>query len=119
MNVAVVGASNKPDRYSYKAVKSLSAKGHRVFPVHPRIKDIDGLAVYASLGLIEEKLDTLTMYVGAETSARMSGEILSARPRRIIFNPGAENHELFKKAEEAGIEVIDACTLVMLSTGQF
>jgi hypothetical protein len=45
--------------------------------------------------------------------------ILSLNPKRIIFNPGTENYELEKMAEEKGIEPVEACTLVMLSIGQY
>lgn len=119
MNVAVVGASDKSDRYSYKAVKLLQEKGHRVFPVHPRIKAIDGQAVFPTLDAIVDPIDVITLYLAADNSARIADAILRKMPKRIIFNPGAENDELRKLAAEKGIEPIEACTLVLLRTGQF
>ena len=118
-SVAVTGASNKPDRYSCKAVKMLLEKGCNVFPVHPVIKEIEGNKVYASLSEIKEKIDTITMYVNAVTSADMAADILKIKPKRVIFNPGAENTVLAEQLRSAGIEVLCACTLVLLSTGQF
>ena len=119
MNVAVIGASNKPHRYSYQAVMLLKENGHEVYPVHQRIKDIDGVQVYCSIKDIKEPIDTVTMYVSADISSVISEDILAVNPRRLIFNPGAENSALECKAKEKGIDAKNACTLVMLKTGQF
>ena len=119
MNVAVIGASDKPDRYSYKAVMLLKQKGHDVFPVHQRIKTIEGTPVYPSLNDISEPIDTVSMYVAADISNLLANDILAQKPRRIIFNPGAENPDLETKAQQQGIKTLNACTLVMLNTNQF
>ena len=119
MNVAVIGASDKPDRYSYQAVMLLKEKRHTVFPVHQRIKDIEGIPVYASIQDIKDPIDTISMYVAADISSTISDDLIAKKPRRIIFNPGAENPELADKAKANGILPINACTLVMLRTGQF
>lgn len=119
MNVAVMGASNKADRYSYKAVKLLAENGHRPFPVHPVIKDVDGINVYASISDIEEPIDAITLYLSAENSSKVENDIIEAGVRRVIFNPGAENPDLAFKLKQKGIETIEACTLVLLKTGQF
>ena len=119
MNVAVIGASDKPDRYSYQAVMLLKEKGHSVFPVHQRIKEIEGLKVYPSIKDVSDRIDTVSMYVAADISTKMSDEILAQNPRRIIFNPGAENSTLESKGKTQGVECLNACTLVMLRTGQF
>lgn len=119
MNVAVIGASNKPDRYSYKAVKLLLEKGHCVYPVHSRVKDIDGLPVHQTIRDITNEINTVTLYVGAASSTAMAADILACRPQRIIFNPGAENPILHEEAQKKGIDAVAGCTLVMLKTGQF
>ncbi len=119
MNVAVLGASDKPERYSYKAVEMLAEKGHAVFPVHPAAASVVGRPVFKRLVDIAEPLDTITVYLGAERSSALADEIAGARPRRVIFNPGAENPELAKRLEAAGVETVNACTLVMLRTGRF
>ncbi len=119
MNVAVIGASDKPERYSYQAVKLLQEKGHTVYPVHQRIKNIDGIKVYSSIRDIAEPIDTVSMYVAADISNSLTGEILAQNSRRIIFNPGAENPDLEAQARAKGIMPLNACTLVMLRTGQF
>lgn len=119
MNVAVIGASDKSDRYSYKAVKLLENKGHRVFPVHKRVKSIDGLFVYAAPKDIPEAIDTVTLYVAADISSAMAQEIMDLKPQRLIFNPGAENPVLADKAKAQGIKTVDDCTLIMLNAGRF
>jgi len=119
MNVAVLGASDKPERYSYKAVEMLAEKGHAVFPVHPAAASVAGRPVFKRLADIAEPLDTITVYLGAERSSALADEIAAARPRRVIFNPGAENPELFARLQSAGVEAVNACTLVMLRTGRF
>ena len=119
MNVAVIGASHKPSRYSYKAVKLLVEKEHTPFPVHPVIQTIDGIHVYKRLSDIAEPIDTVTVYLSAENSNKVADDILNSGAKRVIFNPGAENFELALKLKEKGIDVLEACTLVMLTTGQF
>ncbi len=119
MNVAVIGASDKPDRFSYKAFKLLQEKGHQVYPVHQRIKTVEGTPVFASIKDIPQDIDTVTLYVAADISNQLTNDILECVPQRIIFNPGAENPQLAAKAQAKGIHTVEDCTLVMLRTGQF
>jgi len=119
MNVAVIGASDKPDRFSYQAVMLLASKGHTVYPVHQRIQVIEGMKVYPSIKEIAEGVDTVSMYVAADISSKIAGDILAKKPRRIIFNPGAENPDLEARAKASGITTVNDCTLVMLRAGTF
>ncbi len=119
MNVIVLGASANECRYSNMAVKRLKENGHNVFPVHKVAKEIHGLCVYHGLSDVKEEIHTISVYVNKEVSDCMASEILSLKPKRIIFNPGAENNDLKKIAEKEGIEVLYACTLVMLASGTF
>ena len=119
MNVAILGASNKPERYSYQAVVLLAQKGHTVFPVHPALAEIDGHPTFKRLADIQEPLHTITMYVSPAHSTGMADEIIAAHPSRVLFNPGTENPGLEKELSAAGIAVLHACTLVLLRTGQF
>ena len=119
MKVAVLGASNNPERYSNKAIKMLLAHHHEVIPVNPAQKIIDGLAVVASLEKLPPDVHTITVYLSPEISSNMKESFLAARPKRVIFNPGAENPALAQHLKNAGIETVEACTLVMLSTGVF
>lgn len=119
LNVAVLGASNNPERYSYKAVVMLKEHGHIPYPVHPSRRPVAEVNAVASLSELPKPIDTLTMYVGPEISTKLRDEIIALAPRRVIFNPGAENAELQLDLRKAGIEVTEACTLVLLRTGQF
>ncbi len=117
--VVVLGASIKPQRYSYKAVKLLLQYDHKVIPVHPKLTRLDKLAVVASLSDISTPVDTLALYVGAERSRPMIDEIIALKPGRVIFNPGTESKFLEKKLSRAGIPFVHDCTLVMLQSNQF
>lgn len=118
-NVAVLGASSNPDRYSYKAVETLVEAGYPVFPVHPSQKPINGTRCHPCLGSVGEHLDTITVYLSEKNSTPLIEEIIESRPRRVILNPGAENEKLRSRCESAGIQVQEACTLVLVRTGQF
>ncbi|MEY2505780.1 MAG: uncharacterized protein QOH01_109 [Verrucomicrobiota bacterium] len=117
--VAILGASPKPDRYAYKAFRMLADHGHRPVPINPAFDEILGEKCYSKIGEAPKPIDTVTLYLGEARSNPLIDEIIEAKPRRIIMNPGAENSALAEKAEEAGIEVVEGCTLVMLATGQF
>lgn len=119
MNVAVLGASSNPERYSNKAMRQLLAAGHRVFPVHPDGGEIEGLAVFPTLAEIDQALHTITVYVGPAHIKSLIPGIIAARPTRVIANPGAESMLLKAAVQAAGIEYLEACTLVLLSTRQF
>ncbi|PYI90638.1 MAG: CoA-binding protein [Verrucomicrobia bacterium] len=117
--VAILGASPKPDRYAYKAFKMLRQYGHRPVPINPAFPDILGEKCYPKISDAPGPIDTVTMYLGQARSDPLIDEIIATKPRRIIMNPGAENLALAERAEDAGIEVVEGCTLVMLQTGQF
>ena len=117
--VAVLGASTNEERYSFKAVKMLQEYGHQPVPVHPRGHVVDGITAVKSLGEITDPVDTLTVYVNSKISSAAYDDIVTLQPRRVVFNPGAENVELAGKLQGEGIETLQACTLVMLRTDQF
>ncbi len=117
--VAVLGASEKPDRYANMAQRQLMDGGYDVALVAPRGERILDVPVLRSLLDCPHPVDTVTLYIG---SARVEGvlpDLLQAHPRRVIFNPGTENETVRSALEASGIETLEACTLVMLRTGQF
>ncbi|MEO5719044.1 MAG: CoA-binding protein [Chthoniobacterales bacterium] len=118
-NVAVLGASPKPDRYSNQALRLLAKLDYRPLPVNPAFPEIEGMTCFPNLAAIGEPVHTVTLYLGAARSTPLIDDILAAKPQRIIMNPGAENEELAAAASGAGIEVVEGCTLVMLRTGLF
>lgn len=119
MRVVIVGASPRPDRTANQALHRLKAHGHDVALVNPRYTVIDGLACLATLQQVAGPVDTVTVYVNAAHSLGMEADIRACQPRRVIFNPGSENRELAHRLRASGIEVEEACTLVLLGTGAF
>ena len=117
--VVVLGASNKPERFSNMAIKKLIQHGHRVIPVHPRLSDIEGVPVISDLDNVNENVDTLTLYVGPQRIQPLMEKIVALRPKRVIFNPGTESVELERRLMEHNIAFVRACTLVMLDSGDF
>ena len=118
-NIAILGASDNPDRYAYLAQVKLQEHGYSVYPVSKSGKDILGVRGYVRLSQISEKLDTVTLYLNPIHLVDVLGDILEKKPRRVIFNPGTESETHIEKLEQAGIVVEQACTLVLLSTNQF
>ena len=114
----VIGASPNKDRYSYLATRSLKKHGFTVYPIGIHNGEIDGLTLITDKPLLEN-IDTVTLYVGPKNQPFWIEYILALKPKRIIFNPGTENPEFQTLAESAGIEVLEACTLVMLSIKEY
>ena len=117
--VAILGASDKPDRYSNKAQRLLAQHGHTVIPVHPALKTIEGVEVVPDLSAIAGAVDTLTLYVGPAISSTIADKIVALKPGRVIFNPGTEKPGLQESLDVADIPWEEACTLVLLNTGQY
>ncbi|MFK7911392.1 MAG: CoA-binding protein [Akkermansiaceae bacterium] len=115
----IIGASHKEDRYSNMAQKALTQSGHTVIPFNPRGGEIDGLNVIANLSEIQQLVDTVTVYVRPAIFQTLMAKVINLMPSRIIFNPGTEDEDLERELQMEGIEVIEACTLVMLKTGQY
>lgn len=114
----VLGASTNPARYSNMAINNLRRKGYEVAAIgnrDGRVDDVDITKEHVPV----PGVDTITMYLNANNQKQYYDYILEQRPKRIIFNPGAENPELAKLANENGISTKNACTLVMLNTGQY
>lgn len=117
--VVILGASDKPDRYAHKAQLLLAEHGHQVVPVNPRLEEIAGVPAVADVSAVTGAVDTVTMYVGPAVSSALADKLVALRPGRVIFNPGSENPELAATLQAAGIPVEEACTLVLLRTGQY
>ncbi len=117
--VVVLGASAKPRRYSNRAVMLLSQNNHIPIPVSLKYDEILGHKAYRTLRDITGEVDTLTLYVNPAILSELVDDIVALKPKRIIMNPGTESPEAAGVFEENGIRVIRACTLVLLTTGQF
>lgn len=114
----IFGASTNPQRYSNKALLMLQEYDHPIVAIGGRVGAVADVSILTGHPELEG-IHTVTMYMGEQRQKEHEDYLLSLKPERIIFNPGAENTGLYLRAKKEGIEVINACTLVMLRTGQF
>lgn len=114
----VLGASPNPSRYSYLAITKLREKGHDVVALGKHNGKVSDVEIDTEEKPIDN-LDTVTLYLNANNQKDYYNYIFSLKPKQIIFNPGAENKELLSLAENKGIQAREACTLVLLSRGQY
>lgn len=119
MKVAILGISSNTERYAYRAAQRLLAAGHVVFGVNPSMPSVEGVEVVARISELPPGIHTLTVYVSPQTSEYMSDSIAEYGFSRVIFNPGAEQASVALALRDSGVEVVEACTLVMLATGKF
>lgn len=116
----IVGASDNPERYAYRAADLLQAKGVPFVPIGIK----KGLVFGKEIVDLRQKpalvgIHTVTLYLGPQNQPEWIDYLIGLQPKRILFNPGTENPEFYSKATATGIEVVESCTLVMLTTGQF
>ena len=114
----VLGASDNPARYSYLAVEKLNRYGHPVVAIGKKEGQVGATHIITEHP-DEKEVDTVTLYLNPQLQKQYYEYILSLHPKRIVFNPGTENEELYDLAKKNGIEVMEACTLVLLGTGQY
>jgi uncharacterized protein len=119
-NVLVIGASENPSRYAYKAIKLLRLHGYNVLALANKKGQIDDVVFYTETKLVEAfKIDTISLYINVEIQEIYKEFIVKLKPRRVIFNPGTENEDLYLALKNQNIEFEEACTLVLLNTNQF
>jgi predicted CoA-binding protein len=116
----IIGASTNPSRYAYLAAGMFAERNMNVVPVGIKT----GILFENEILNIKERpeikdVNTVTLYLGPQNQTEWYDYIISLKPKRIIFNPGTENPEFEKLANENGIRTMEACTLVLLSTGQY
>lgn len=114
----VLGASNNPERYSYLAVNKLLHHGYEVAAIGKKESEIAGIRILVNHPSLEN-IHTVTLYLNAKNQEAYYDYIIALKPKRVIFNPGAENRSFAKMLSGKGIEPVEACTLVLLSTNQF
>jgi predicted CoA-binding protein len=114
----VLGASGNPERYSFLAINRLREHQHPVVAIGKKNTVVQDVEVQTDVEPIPG-LDTVTLYLNANNQKSYYDYIVDQHPRRVIFNPGAENPEFEKILESRGIQVMEACTLVLLGTGQY
>ncbi|HEK19329.1 CoA-binding protein [Mucilaginibacter sp.] len=114
----ILGATPDPSRYAYLAANRLVSHGHSIVNAGIKTGEVAGVTIEKP-ETIHTDIDTITLYVGPQNQPPLYDYILKTKPKRIIFNPGTENEELRRMAADNGIETDYACTLVLLSVGQY
>jgi uncharacterized protein len=116
----IIGATTNRGRYAYLAASMLTEYDHEIVPVGIKDGAVFGKEI---LDIFQKPpirdVDTVTLYIGPQRQPEHYSYILGLKPKRIIFNPGTENDEFEKLAEDQGVEALEACTLVMLRSGQY
>jgi predicted CoA-binding protein len=114
----VIGASENTSRYAAMAIAMLKDYGHKVHAVGRKEGEIYNTTIHTSEKTFED-VHTVTLYINPEIQKTYYDYILALKPNRVIFNPGAENLEFSRLLKEADIQMLNACTLVLLRTGQY
>ena len=114
----VLGASTNPERFAYMAVRKLKYSNVPVVAVGLREGEISGVRIEKPFPKFDE-IHTITLYIGPKNLPAYYDYILGLNPKRVIFNPGTESPEFAAILEAAGIEVVHACTLIMISNNQY
>ena len=114
----VLGASLKPNRYSNYAINRLVDNQHEVIAIGLRTGEVAGVTIETELSSFED-VDTVTLYLNPKRQKAYYSYIVSLKPKRVIFNPGTENPELYAILKENNIAFEESCTLVLMSTNQY
>ncbi|HEY9220705.1 MAG: CoA-binding protein [Lutibacter sp.] len=114
----VIGASTNPSRYSFLAIQKLTAYGHPVLAIGNKEGEVSGVK-FITENIIFEEIDTVTLYLNKKNQEVFYDYILELNPKRVIFNPGTENVEFQNLLTKNNIAFEEACTLVLLGTGQY
>ena len=101
-SVLVLGASMKSTRYSNKAIKALTEHGHTVFAIGRSDGVINGVPIEDSFSDLQDELEihTISMYLREVHQTEYEEAILSRKPKRVIFNPGAENALFYRDIQK-------------------
>lgn len=115
----ILGATTNTERYAYLAAERLTNNNHEIIPIGIKSGEVFGKEIINSKEIPSQKIDTITLYIGAKHQPEWFDYILKVNPKRIIFNPGTENLELETLANAKGIETMEGCTLVMLAANTY
>jgi len=117
-NTLVIGASLKESRYSNLCVRTLVSGHFPVTAIGLREGSIDETPVQSGYPELNN-IHTVSLYLGPENQVSWYDYILKLNPERVVFNPGTENEEFQDVLTNAGIEVIEGCTIVMVKSGTY
>jgi uncharacterized protein len=114
----IIGASEKPERYAYRAAMALQNHNHEIILLGKRSGSINGINIIKDKPQLTD-IDTVTLYINPSHQPDWYNYVIDLKPKRVIFNPGAENEEFAALLRQHNIEPVEACTLVMLSIGNY
>lgn len=114
----VLGASTKPDRYAFKAITMLTEKGHSVLAIGQNAGEVAGIKIKTK-AIPLSNIDTVSLYLNPTRQRDYYNYIVEAKPKRVLFNPGTENPELYQLLDLNNIKYEAACTLVLLTTNRY
>jgi predicted CoA-binding protein len=114
----VLGATSRPEKYAYKAIMMLVDKGHSVIAIGQNAGEVAGVKIQTK-AIPLKNIDTITLYLNPARQRDYYNYIVEAKPKRVVFNPGTENPELYQLLELNSIKAEVACTLVLLTTNQY
>ncbi|MBI1389187.1 MAG: CoA-binding protein [bacterium] len=110
--IAIIGASNNRTRFSNKAVRAYLAQGYTVYPVNPHEESVEGLTAFREIGEIPGEVETVSVYLRPENTLTVLDAIAAKAPREVYLNPGTESPAVLKRAEELGLNVVEACSII-------
>jgi predicted CoA-binding protein len=114
----VLGASTKPERYAFKAITMLTDKGHSVLAIGQNAGEVAGIKIKTK-AIPLSNIDTISLYLNPARQRDYYNYIVEAKPKRVLFNPGTENPELYQLLDLNNIKYEAACTLVLLTTNRY
>ena len=115
--IAIIGASQDRNKFGNKAVRVFADKGSTVYPIHPKLAEIEGHKVYSSILKVPEKeFDMVSFYLPPQLGMKVIEEVAKVKCKEVWFNPGSESDELIEKAEGLGLNVIQACSIVSVGS---
>jgi predicted CoA-binding protein len=114
----VLGATTKPERYAFRAINMLVQKGHSVVAIGQNAGEVAGVKIQTKAVPVKN-IDTVTLYLNPVRQREYYNYIIESKPKRVVFNPGTENPELYQLLQLNDIEIEVACTLVLLATNQY
>lgn len=110
--IAILGASQDPNKFGNKAVRAYVKSGYTVYPVNPRADEIEGLKAYPTVLDIPEDVDTASIYLPPRLTLDVLDDLARKGIKEVYFNPGSESEETYAKAESLGMQPIEACSIL-------
>lgn len=103
---AVVGATDNVEKFGYKIFKNLQERGYEVYPVNPKLEELEGIQAYHTLSDIPKKIDVVDFVVPPAVTKEILKECKKLGLRRIWLQPGSESEEAIKYCNDNNMTVL-------------